>query len=645
MCGFSGFFYRDTFPAAAPDILQAMGQAIANRGPDSQDIWFDADSGIGLSHRRLAIVDLSPAGHQPMRSASGRYVIAFNGEIYNHLAIRAQLEQLSVRQWRGHSDTETLLAGIEAWGLKKTLQLCVGMFALALWDTQSKELQLARDRFGEKPLYYGWNNQVFLFGSELKSFRAHPDFSPQIDRDALCLYLRHNYIPAPYSIYQGITKLLPATIATLKTGETKVVLEQYWDAKAVMASAPQHNQTQTDEAHIETLEQLLKQAVGGQMMADVPLGAFLSGGVDSSLIVALMQQQSNQPVKTFSIGFHEKEFNEAEHAKAVATHLGTDHTELYVSSDDALKLVSKMAEVYDEPFADSSQLPTYLVSQMAKQHVTVSLSGDAGDEVFCGYTRYGLTEGVWKKLAKVPVFMRKLAAKVLQAVPVQAWNRLNPVLPSRFKMSNLGDKLHKAADVLSSATADELYYGLISHWKNPAAVVLGGKEPQTLLNTPADNQRFQGNIPRMMALDTLSYLPDDILVKVDRAAMAVSLETRVPFLDHRVFEYAWGMPQHLKMQQGVTKACLRQILYKYVPQNLIERPKAGFAVPVAEWLRGPLKTWAEQLLQPERLAKEGFFDPEQIATLWQEHQSGKRNWQYHLWDILMFQSWHEKHHQ
>ncbi|MBU0911565.1 MAG: asparagine synthase (glutamine-hydrolyzing) [Gammaproteobacteria bacterium] len=643
MCGFSGFFYRDAFPAKAQSILNAMGLAIANRGPDSQDVWFDAESGIGLSHRRLAIVDLSPAGHQPMRSATGRYVIAFNGEIYNHLAIRTQLEQMSARQWRGHSDTETLLAGIEAWGLKKTLELSVGMFAMAVWDTVTGELQLARDRFGEKPLYYGWNNQVFLFGSELKSFRAHPDFKPQINRDALCLYLRHNYIPAPYSIYEGIAKLLPGTIATLKADATEVVIEHYWDAKTVMANNILHSQT--DENQIETLEQLLKQAVGDQMMADVPLGAFLSGGVDSSLIVALMQQQSDKPIKTFSIGFYEKEFNEAEHAKAVASHLGTEHTELYVSSADALKLVSSMAEVYDEPFADSSQLPTYLVSQMAKQHVTVSLSGDAGDEVFCGYSRYRLTDMTWNKLSKVPVFVRKLGAKFLVAVPVKLWNQLNHILPSRFKMSNLGDKLHKAADVISSATVDELYYGLISHWKNPASVVIGGREPQTLLTSPSQSQVFKQNIPRMMALDTLTYLPDDILVKVDRAAMAVSLETRVPFLDHRVFEYAWGMPQHLKMNQGVTKDCLRKILYKYVPQQLIERPKAGFAVPIAEWLRGPLKDWAEQLIQPERLAKEGIFEPQQIATLWQEHQSGKRNWQYHLWDILMFQSWYEKNHQ
>ncbi len=643
MCGFSGFFYRDAFPAEAKSILNVMGLAIANRGPDSQDIWFDADSGIGLSHRRLAIVDLSPAGHQPMSSATGRYVIAFNGEIYNHLAIRAQLEQISARQWRGHSDTETLLAGIEAWGLKKTLEHCVGMFALALWDSQTNELQLTRDRFGEKPLYYGWNNQVFLFGSELKSFRAHPEFKPQINRDALCLYLRHNYIPAPYSIYEGIAKLLPGTIATLKAGTTDVAIEHYWDAKAVMANNTRHSQT--DEEQIKTLEQLLKQAVGDQMMADVPLGAFLSGGVDSSLIVALMQQQSDKPVKTFSIGFYEKEFNEAEHAKAVATHLGTEHTELYVSSADALKLVSSMAQVYDEPFADSSQLPTYLVSQMAKQHVTVSLSGDAGDEVFCGYNRYKLTDMTWNKLSKVPVFIRKLAAKCLLAVPVKLWNQFNYVLPSRFKMSNLGDKLHKAADVISSATVDELYYGLISHWKNPASVVIGGKEPQTILTSPSQSKVFGDTIPRMMALDTLTYLPDDILVKVDRAAMAVSLETRVPFLDHRVVEYAWGMPQRLKLNQGVTKDCLRKILYNYVPQQLIERPKAGFAVPIAEWLRGPLKDWAEQLIQPERLAKEGIFEPEQIAKLWQEHQSGKRNWQYHLWDILMFQSWYEKNHQ
>jgi asparagine synthase (glutamine-hydrolysing) len=643
MCGFAGFFYRDACPVQAETILDAMGLAIANRGPDSQAIWLDAQAGIGLSHRRLAIVDLSPAGHQPMHSDSGRYVIAFNGEIYNHLAIRTQLEQLSQRQWRGHSDTETLLAGIETWGLKKTLELAVGMFALALWDNQTNQLQLARDRFGEKPLYYGWNNNVFLFGSELKSFRAHPDFAAEINRDALCLYLRHNYIPAPYSIYQGIAKLLPASIATLQADGNNLVIEQYWDAKAVMAN--QQHDTRSDTDQIETLEQLLKQAVGDQMMADVPLGAFLSGGVDSSLIVALMQQQSDKPIKTFSIGFYEKEFNEAEHAKAVATHLGTEHTELYVSADDALKLVSSMAQVYDEPFADSSQLPTYLVSQMAKQHVTVSLSGDAGDEVFCGYNRYLLTDMTWSKLAKVPVFLRKLAAKILRAVPVNLWNKLNTLLPSRYKMANLGDKLHKAADVISSSSLDELYYGLISHWKNPASVVIGGREPHTLLTTPSQNSMFRHSIPRMMALDTLTYLPDDILVKVDRAAMAVSLETRVPFLDHRVFEYAWTMPQRLKLNKGVTKDCLRKILYKYVPQHLIERPKSGFAVPVADWLRGPLKPWAEQLLLPERLAKEGIFDHQHISQMWLEHQSGKRNWQYHLWDILMFQSWYETHHQ
>ncbi len=643
MCGFAGFFYRDACPVQAETILDAMGLAIANRGPDSQAIWLDAQAGIGLSHRRLAIVDLSPAGHQPMHSDTGRYVIAFNGEIYNHLAIRTQLEQLSQRQWRGHSDTETLLAGIEAWGLKKTLELAVGMFALALWDTQTNQLQLARDRFGEKPLYYGWNNNVFLFGSELKSFRAHPDFVTEINRDALCLYLRHNYIPAPYSIYQGIAKLMPASIATLQADGNNLVIEQYWDAKAVMAN--QQHDTRSDTDQIETLEQLLKQAVGDQMMADVPLGAFLSGGVDSSLIVALMQQQSDKPIKTFSIGFYEKEFNEAEHAKAVATHLGTEHTELYVSADDALKLVSSMAQVYDEPFADSSQLPTYLVSQMAKQHVTVSLSGDAGDEVFCGYNRYLLTDMTWSKLAKVPVFLRKLGAKILRAVPVNLWNKLNSLLPSRYKMANLGDKLHKAADVISSSSVDELYYGLISHWKNPASVVIGGREPHTLLTTPSQSSMFRHSIPRMMALDTLTYLPDDILVKVDRAAMAVSLETRVPFLDHRVFEYAWTMPQRLKLNKGVTKDCLRKILYKYVPQHLIERPKSGFAVPVADWLRGPLKPWAEQLLLPERLAKEGIFDHQHISQMWLEHQSGKRNWQYHLWDILMFQSWYETHHQ
>lgn len=644
MCGFAGFLKSGRGPDNARELLEVMGNAIANRGPDSFGYWVDQDAGIGFAHRRLAIVDLSPAGHQPMSSKAGRYVIAFNGEIYNHLSIRAEIEsEIPDVKWLGHSDTETLLAAIELWGLEQTLIRAVGMFALALWDKELQTLLLARDRFGEKPLYFGWQDSLFLFGSELKSFRAHPDFKAVINRDALCLYLRHNCVPAPHSIYQDVSKLLPGTIVTVDSADRSVTSHYYWDPVSTMvasAMADKHPEQQS----IDLLETKLKTAVREQMMADVPLGAFLSGGIDSSLIVALMQTQSQRPVKTFSIGFHEKEYDEAGFAKEVAKHLGTEHTELYVTADDSLAVVNKLADIYDEPFSDSSQIPTYLVSKMARQHVTVSLSGDAGDEIFCGYNRYILTDRMWGQLSRIPTFMRTAAAKCLTSVTVNNWNKVNQLLPAVYKMPNLGDKLHKAAGVLAAKSADELYQGLVSHWDRPEAVVIGGKEPATLLTKRTLNKSIPQDIPRMMAMDTLTYLPDDILVKVDRAAMFVSLEGRVPFLDHRVAEYAWSMPMEHKLKNGVSKYCLRQILYKYVPQHLIERPKSGFAVPIAEWLRGPLKPWAEQLLAPTRLRQEGFFVAEQVQTLWEEHQSGAKNWQHHLWDILMFQNWYEKHH-
>lgn len=644
MCGFAGFLKSGRGPDNAEELLEVMGNAIANRGPDSFGYWVDQEAGIGFAHRRLAIVDLSPAGHQPMSSKAGRYVIAFNGEIYNHLSIRAEIESESPDvKWLGHSDTETLLAAIELWGLEQTLIRAVGMFALALWDKELQILLLARDRFGEKPLYFGWQDSLFLFGSELKSFRAHPDFKAVINRDALCLYLRHNCVPAPHSIYQDVSKLLPGTIVTVDSTDRRVTSHYYWDPVSTMvasAKADKHPEQQS----IDLLETKLKAAVREQMMADVPLGAFLSGGIDSSLIVALMQTQSQRPVKTFSIGFHEKEYDEAGFAKEVAKHLGTEHTELYVTADDSLAVVNKLADIYDEPFSDSSQIPTYLVSKMARQHVTVSLSGDAGDEIFCGYNRYILTDRMWGKLSRIPTFIRTVAAKCLTSITVNNWNKVNQLLPATYKMPNLGDKLHKAAGVLAAKSADDLYQGLVSHWDRPEAVVIGGKEPATLLTKRTLNKSIPQDIPRMMAMDTLTYLPDDILVKVDRAAMFVSLEGRVPFLDHRVAEYAWSMPMEHKLKNGVSKYCLRQILYKYVPQHLIERPKSGFAVPIAEWLRGPLKPWAEQLLDPTRLRQEGFFVAEQVQTLWKEHQSGAKNWQHHLWDILMFQNWYEKHH-
>lgn len=641
MCGLAGVFAPEN--KVAHRHLTDMADAIMQRGPDSVGYWISEHQHIGLAHRRLAILDLSAAGHQPMLSSTGRYMLAYNGEIYNHLTIRAELEAISARTWRGHSDTETLLAAIEQWGLTQSLQKITGMFALALWDNDLQCLQLARDRFGEKPLYYGWQQGVFLFGSQLNALRAHPAFTPTINRSALTLLLRYNYIPVPFSIYEGIHKLKPGTILLLDRNQQQSTVE-YWSVKTAIYNAKTLQNNSTDQELIAELECTLKQAVAKQMMADVPLGAFLSGGVDSSLIVALMQAQSDRPVKTFSIGFNDKRFNEAEFAKAVAEHLGTDHTELYVSAEDALAVVPKLADIYDEPFADSSQIPTYLVSKMAKQHVTVSLSGDAGDELFCGYNRYIYTQKLWRKISRVPIVIRKIIAKLLTSLPVNLWDNLAKYLPSNWRLNNLGAKLHKAAGVLSAEDARHLYIGLVSTWQKPEDVVLLANEPITALTDPQNEVSLSDPILQMMAQDSLSYLPDDILVKVDRAAMAVSLETRVPFLDHRVFEHAWRLPLSIKLKQGTSKWCLRQILYKYVPQSLIERPKMGFSVPLDAWLRGPLQTWAESLLAEERLVQEGFFNAKLVRTMWQEHLSGKRNWQYQLWSILMFQAWYERYH-
>ncbi|MRI34321.1 asparagine synthase (glutamine-hydrolyzing) [Endozoicomonas sp. OPT23] len=646
MCGFAGFVGADFDRPKAISTLQEMGLAIEPRGPDSHGEIYLEKIGVGFSHRRLAILDLSEQGHQPMLSKSGRYVISFNGEIYNHLELRDELNNDGIKPaWRGHSDTETLLAAIEQWGLLKALQKAIGMFAIALWDNEKNKLFLARDRFGEKPLYYGWTGGVFLFGSELKALRAYTSFNADIDRNSLALFLRYSYIPAPYSIYKGISKLLPGTVLSLDRHTKDISISKYWDPKIIAEESVNNTvEEQAPETVIDDLEVLLKSAIKQQMMADVPLGAFLSGGVDSSLIVSLMQAQSDKPIKTFSIGFHDKEYNEAEHALAVARHLGTEHQEFYVTPDDVLTLIPGISDIYDEPFADSSQLPTYLVSRMAKEYVTVSLSGDAGDELFCGYNRYLMTQRVWSKLRLLPIAARKVIAKGLLTVSANSWNRLNRMLPGKIQMRNLGDKLHKAAQVISVSDADQLYLGLVSHFQDPSKLVIGSVEPATMVNNLKGALKIVDPIDRMMAIDTLTYLPDDILTKVDRAAMAVSLETRIPFLDHRVYEYAWSLPKEFKLRNGCTKWCLREILYRYVPKQLIERPKMGFAVPIDSWLRGPLKGWAESLLEEKRLQAEGFFDAAQIQDLWQQHLSGQRNLQGQLWNVLMFQQWFEKHH-
>lgn len=649
MCGITGYLGHGPWEAAteASSILKVMAQAIAARGPDDFGEWSDTAAGIGFGHRRLAIVDVSPAGHQPMASASGRFVLAYNGEIYNHMDLRAQLKEVGrAPSWRGHSDTETLLAAIETWGVEEALKRSIGMFALGLWDREQRTLSLARDRLGEKPLYYGWQGQgdaaVLLFGSELKALRAHPAFQAGIRRDALALFLRHNYIPAPYTIYEGIQKLPPGTVLTLSLQEKEGRFRTYWSLPDVAVAGLANPMQGSPEEVVGELETLLRSAVSQQMVADVPLGAFLSGGIDSSTVVALMQAQSSRPVRTFTIGFNEKGYNEAVHAKAVASHLGTDHTELYVTPQQAMNVIPRLPAIYDEPFADSSQIPTFLVSQLARQHVTVSLSGDAGDELFSGYTRYLVASGLWNKISAVPAPLRRLAARGITAVSPHTWNKLTGWLPSSRAGSLWGDKLHKGARVLDNQSIDGLYLGLVSQWTDPASVVVNGQEPDTLLTGLSPAMPGLDPVERMMALDLVTYLPDDILAKVDRAAMSMSLETRVPFLDHRVVEFAWRMPMHMKQHQGVGKWALRQVLYRHVPQALIDRPKMGFGIPIDSWLRGPLKEWAEELLIESRLRSEGFFHPETIRQKWAEHLSGQRNWAYQLWVILMFQAWLEE---
>lgn len=622
-----------------------MALTLAHRGPDDEGAWADENAGIALAHRRLSILDLSPQGRQPMHSACGRHVLCFNGEIYNFAALREELEKSGkAPSWRGHSDTEVMLAAFSAWGVEAALKKFTGMFALALWDRKERVLTLARDRLGEKPLYCGWQNNIFLFASELKALRAHPAFMAEIDREALTLFLRHNYIPAPYSIYRGIGKLMPGHYLRLRENEREARPKAYWSLKTAVDSGNQDPFTGSDEEAVDALEHLLGRAIRNQQVADVPLGAFLSGGIDSSTVVALMQANSVRPVKTFTIGFHEAAYNEAEHAKAVARRLGTEHTELYVSPQDALNVIPALPHIYDEPFSDSSQIPTFLLSRLARSEVTVSLSGDGGDELFGGYNRHFLGAAVWRRLAWMPRNLRAALAGVLTRFPPRNWDILfhaiERFLPRRLRFAHPGDNLHKAAEILALKTPEELYLRLVSHWKAPARLVKGGEEPQSVLTDPA-----QATLPdfraRMMYLDTLAYLPGDVLVKVDRAAMAVSLETRIPLLDHALVEFAWRLPLRMKIRAGQGKWLLRQVLYRHVPRELMERPKMGFGIPLDAWLRGPLRDWGEALLNPERLTREGFFHPAPIAQKWREHQAGARNWSYYLWDALMFQSWLE----
>jgi asparagine synthase (glutamine-hydrolysing) len=699
MCGFSGFVTNDeSVLSRAHEYASRMAQAIKYRGPDDAGTWSDASAGIAMGFRRLSILDLSSAGHQPMQSSSGRFVMSFNGEIYNHTVLRDLLSAAQLgpnaQSWRGHSDSETLLACFEAWGLEETLKKTVGMFAIALWDKQTRTLHLARDRFGEKPLYYGWVTSArsaataFVFGSELKALRGYPEFSNPVSREALAMYMRFAYVPAPYSIYQNIFKLEPGCILSIDTCDTLLQaskllevghvtnvptapsaplrpptlkdglrMQRWWSLTSVVEDGAK-NQINSEEEALETLEQRLKDAVHVQSLADVPLGAFLSGGVDSSCIVALMQAQSLSPIKTFTVGFEEAGFDESPYALAVAKHLGTEHNELFVSANQAQAVISDLPSMYDEPFADSSQIPTHLVCKAARQKVTVALSGDAGDELFGGYNRYFWGPRIWNRLAWMPYSARQILGTAIRAVPTAGWDALsrpvNALLPASKNVARAGTNAHKLAARLSSVRdMDDLYKSLVSEWQDPAQVVKGAaegasgetggviREPVSMLSDPLPSCGLDQPQLQMMYRDSMTYLPDDILCKVDRAAMAASLETRVPFLDHRVAELAWRLPLNMKIRNGQGKWALRKVLYKYVPKELIDRPKAGFAIPVGQWLRGPLKDWAEALLDEKRLEVEGYFYSKPIRDKWTQHLSGRYDHTASLWSVLMFQSWLE----
>jgi asparagine synthase (glutamine-hydrolysing) len=629
MCGLAGLVTARGTSEELSAHVRAMCDALVHRGPDDAGEWVDAASGVALGFRRLAVLDLSLAGHQPMTSPSGRYVATLNGEIYNFEELRRELHVA----WRGHSDTEVMLAAFDAWGVEAALQRFIGMFAIAVWDRTQRRLLLIRDRMGVKPLYYGFAGSSFLYASELKALRRHPHFEKRIDRGALQLYLRYMYVPAPWSIYEGIAKLMPGTMLTFDPATQSTETTTYWSVRDAATRGVAQRFRGSEEEAAQELETLLRDAVRLRMVADVPLGVFLSGGVDSSLVAALMQAQHPEPVRTFAIGFTDAAYDEARYAAAVARHLGTNHTEMYVTDDDVLSVIPKLPSMYDEPFADSSQIPMHLVARLARQHVTVALSGDGGDELFGGYNRYFIGQKLFHRLAALPHWLRPTLGRLLTSIPPRMWD---VALSRLLHQSRPGDRVHKVARVLAADDPDAMYFELVSHW---SGVVLGATDRQTPLSDRTAWPPLHDPVERMMYFDQLSYLPDDILTKVDRASMAASLEAREPLLDHRLVEFAWSLPLSMKVRGGKGKHVLRRVLDRYVPRPLIDRPKMGFGIPLETWLRGRLRDWAESLLNPSALNAHGLLEVQPIREKWAEHFSGRADWKYHLWAVLMLQAW------
>jgi asparagine synthase (glutamine-hydrolysing) len=647
MCGITGFLGDNRLRREeALVVLQGMTDAIRHRGPDADGFWQNPDGRVNFGHRRLSILDLSPTGEQPMVSPDGQQVLIFNGEIYNFPELRTELERAG-QQFQGTSDTEVLLHALSCWGAKETLPRLNGMFAFALWDERSRRLTLARDRFGEKPLYYAWHNETFLFGSELKALMRHPGFRREIDPTSVERLVNFGYIGAPQTIFVNVQKLRGGTFLDVSPGQEPSSPQAYWDPRTMLAARGRISSELGDEEIIDHLDGVLRQAVKQRMVADVPLGAFLSGGIDSSTVVALMQAQSTRPVKTFTIGFWESDYNEAKDAAKVARHLQTEHHELYLTSKECINTILNLAEIYDEPFGDSSQIPTTLVSQFTRRHVKVALSGDAGDEFFGGYNRYFWSERLWNRFQRVPRGLRVLGRDVIKSVDAQAWERMvglgNHLVPRRFRVRGGGDKMQKLARILEAASPEEIYLELVSNPQWAESVCKNAGSLESPFASWKDCTASLGNIERMMFLDQMTYMTDDILCKVDRASMSASLEARVPFLDNQLTEFAWSLPAAYKIRGGVGKWPLRQILKRYLPEELFDRPKMGFAIPVGDWLRGPLREWAEDALSEKRLNEAGFFNTEIVRARWTEHVTGVRNNQHALWGILIFQDWVKKY--